>query len=263
MKHDFHALYRRPLQAIALLTRIPIRVTWEDDLKWGGLVGCFPLAGYIVGGISLAAAWAWLRFAPAWGNAPVSYASAAAALLVLIGAWLTGALHLDGWADLCDGCFASVTRERRLEIMSDPHLGGFGITSLILLLLLKTSAVSSMLAFADAANPPIILLVAPVMARWAAAVALSFKPVPLANPNGMAAMVRNGLTPFQPILATLLLAPVFILACHTAIVAAAVSIAAAAVVLAFARAKLGGLNGDVLGAIIEFSETVTLLVTQC
>src|SRR5262249_36912768 len=61
-----------------------------------------------------------------------------AAFLVLV-AWvgLTGALHLDGFCDLCDGLFGGHTAEDRLQIMKDPHLGTFGLTGGVLLLLGK------------------------------------------------------------------------------------------------------------------------------
>ena len=42
---------------------------------------------------------------------------------------LTGALHVDGFCDLCDGLFGGQTAEERLRIMKDPHLGTFGLPS--------------------------------------------------------------------------------------------------------------------------------------
>lgn len=261
--NSFRCLYRRPLQAIALLTRIPVRVKWEDDLRWGGIAGCFPVAGYAVGGISLLVAWAWLRYAPLFGKAPLAMGSMGiAALLVAVGAWTTGALHLDGWADFCDGCFASASRERRLEIMADPHLGGFGVVGLAILLLLKFAALSSILTFTDS-NTPLVVLAAPVAARWVVSLALAIRAIPLANPRGMAAKARDGLGLAQLALATLLMAPMFALSWRIALAATLSSLAAAAIALVFAKRQLGGINGDVLGAIIELSETTALMVTPC
>ena len=61
----------------------------------------------------------------------------AAALVLVVWAALTGALHLDGWADCCDALFVPVDRARSLEIMKDPRVGGFGVVGLMLLLLVK------------------------------------------------------------------------------------------------------------------------------
>lgn len=263
--NDLRHICRRPLQAVALLTRIPVRVEWEENLRWGKIAGCFPLAGYAVGAISLLASWAWLRFSPGCGNAPWTYANVAAAMLVATSAWTTGALHLDGWADFCDGCFASASREKRLAIMSDPRLGGFGAAGLGILLLLKFSALSSILATASLAetSAPPIILAAPVAARWSATLALSIRGIPLANPNGMAAKARDGLDLAELALATLLLAPLFALSWRVALAATLSSIAASFAVLLFAKRQIGGINGDVLGASIEFSETIALMVTPC
>ena len=255
---------RRPLQALSLLTRVPVKVKWDIGDRWGPIVGWFPLAGYATGGISLLTAWAWLRYGAAFGSAPWSYSNVAAAAIVAAGAWATGALHLDGWADFCDGCFVSAPRERRLAIMADPRLGAFGITGLALLLLAKYSALSSMLSMATlTGGAPLSILAAPVAARWAATIALSIRAVPLAVADGMAAKARDGLGAAQPLLATILLAPLFALSWRTAAYAAAAGIISAAALSLAAWRRIGGLNGDILGAIIEFSETIALAVTPC
>src|SRR4029077_9574681 len=66
------------------------------------------------------------------------------AFLILL-AWiaLTGALHVDGFCDVCDGLFGGQTPEDRLRIMKDPHLGTFGLVGGVLLLLGKFVAIQS------------------------------------------------------------------------------------------------------------------------
>src|SRR5438552_18043012 len=70
-----------------------------------------------------------------------------AAFLTLL-AWLgvTGALHLDGLCDLCDGLFGGKTPEDRLRIMKDPHVGAFGVVGLVLQLLGKFVLLNELLA---------------------------------------------------------------------------------------------------------------------
>src|SRR6266480_7666006 len=88
---------------------------------------------------------------------------ALAALLVVGLVILTGGLHLDGLMDTCDGLFGGSTRERKLEIMRDSHVGAFGVLGGVCILLLKFAIFSSLdihyLALA-------LLMVLPV-ARWA------------------------------------------------------------------------------------------------
>src|SRR2546422_5138731 len=69
-----------------------------------------------------------------------SYRSAlvAAAAGILAWVWLTGALHLDGLADLVDALAASHRDPQRfLTVLADPHLGAFGAVSVVLVLMLK------------------------------------------------------------------------------------------------------------------------------
>ncbi|MBX6311300.1 MAG: adenosylcobinamide-GDP ribazoletransferase, partial [Isosphaeraceae bacterium] len=65
-------------------------------------------------------------------------------LLLAAGVLLTGGLHLDGLADTCDGLFLWGGPERRLAVMRDPHIGSFGATGLLLVLLGKYAALVSL-----------------------------------------------------------------------------------------------------------------------
>lgn len=170
---------------------------------------------------------------------------------MVVGLWvgLTGALHLDGFADACDSLFAAASRERRLEILRDVHLGTFGAAGLILLLIAKVAAAStaSFQAF----------LIAPVMGRWAMTYASAF---PLARNDGMAAMFRQGVNRRIILAATVVAA---LLAGLTGVLGLASFVASALVatlIAWFARNRLGGLTGDIYGMICESVELVALLV---
>ena len=67
-----------------------------------------------------------------------------AALALAFWVLLTGGLHLDELADCFDGMFHASNPERRLQIMKDPHMGAFGVIGLILVLLIKFSALTSL-----------------------------------------------------------------------------------------------------------------------
>ena len=89
----------------------------------------FPLIGEMIGGAVLLAAWL------VAGKFGWAFGGAFAGVLVIV--FLTRALHLDGLSDTVDAFFAAQTREKRLEIMKDPHIGAFGAAAVVLALLCK------------------------------------------------------------------------------------------------------------------------------
>ena len=212
--------------ALALLTVLPLapKGVGEEDFKRS--VAFFPLAGYLLG-LPLALL-ALLPLPPGL--------SAALGVALLLG--LTGFLHLDGLLDLADALLGARPREERLRILKDPHLGAFafGVGGVYLLLLFQALAL---------VQDPLFLLLFPGWARFA------FLPFlhryPLLGP-GMAALVRGGPWPFAllPALPFLLPSPL-------------PALLAAWGVARLAWARLGGLNGDALGAMIALGEVVLLL----
>lgn len=238
------------LRALGLLTVLPVRLPEDDGALPGRAMAFYPLVGALVGAVLAGLAWL-LRLAGTAQHAPLL----PAALLLAAWAGLTGALHLDGWADCCDALFAPVGRERRLEIMKDPRLGGFGAAGLILLLLIKLAALQGV-----AAGPAgsWALVAIPALARWAAVVAA--KGYPSARPGGMGDYFRRGLGGRELLIATAIAA---VMAAPLLWRGALLWGAAGAALLALAasaRARLGGLTGDVYGAIIELAETAALVV---
>ena len=66
--------------------------------------------------------------------------------MLALGAMLTGGLHEDGLSDTADGLFGGWTRERRLEIMKDSRVGSYGVLALVLVTLVRWSALTAILA---------------------------------------------------------------------------------------------------------------------
>ena len=237
------------LRAVGLLTILPVRVPADDSTPPGRTMAFYPLVGALIGAGLAGLAWLLGR---------IGLAEAApllpAALVLAVWAALTGALHLDGWGDCCDALFVPVSRERRLEIMKDPRLGGFGAAGLILLLLVKLAALRWRAA--QPARAPALIAI-PALARWAAVIAA--KAYPAARPGGMGDFFRRGLGRRELVIATLLSA----LAAAPLLWRGAILWAAAVLALlamaSLARARLGGLTGDVYGATIELTETAALV----
>lgn len=241
------------LKAISLLTRLPVRVTWDDTTPPGRMMAWYPVVGLVLG-LLLAlpvAAFGYGLPAPA-----VPLLGPAIVLAIWVG--LTGALHLDGWADFCDAMFVHASREKRLQIMADPRLGSFGATGLVVLLLLKLAAlqgIMQMLAQRPTLFP--LLIGAPVLARTAIVwVCWTF---PLAKPDGMAAHFKQGLARRDLILALATAALVAACAGWRGLVCIGLAVLTAGLLGRLAVRKIGGITGDVLGATVEAVETVVLV----
>lgn len=224
--------------ALALLTIIPIRYREPITAR---AYAWFPFVGLLLGA-SLVAAQFLLR--------AIFSNLVAAALLLALWVTLSGALHLDGFADACDALFAATTRERRLEILRDVHLGTFGAVGLILLLVVKFAAIASTTSFAP-------LLLAPVLGRWAMVFAATF---PLARSSGMAAMFRAGLSRRIVFSATMFTALVCTCLGARGVVAFVTAFVIAFLLARLAQNRLGGLTGDIYGAICESVEVTVLLM---
>ena len=228
-------------------------------------MAAYPLVGALIGMLLVGLGWLLTagigRLQGEIGVAGAGLSPLLAAALVLA-AWaaLTGMLHLDGWADCCDALVAPLSRERRLEVMKDPRLGSFGGTGLILLLVVELAAVTEVLApITDRPLAGLLpLLVAPVLGRWAVVIAAAS--FPLARPDGMGASFRRGLGRREVILATLTTAVACLVMGWGGLVLWAAAGLALLGMARLATAWLGGLTGDVYGAIVELTETVILVV---
>jgi len=114
-----------------------------------------PLVGAVVGGLAGIAGWAVSLAAPH---------VLAVALAFGLSIVLTGALHIDGFLDSCDAVFASVTVQRRLEILKDPRHGTFAIAFFAVLCAVWLAALASI----DPQRLPLALAFAAAAARWIA-----------------------------------------------------------------------------------------------
>lgn len=229
--------------ALGFLTVLPAR---RVEFRPGGLgrAGAwFPCIGLLMGGLLAGVFWLSSQF-----FSPLLVGG------LTTGAWaiLTGALHLDGFADCCDGLLASTSPQRRLEIMRDPRTGAFAVTGLTLLLLIKTGAIASLTA------PFPALLLTPVWARW---LILPVARQKSASTGGMGADFAAGLTPF--VLAAALVLPLALslfFFSWAGLMAVLLAHVVGGLTALLARKRLGGVTGDVFGMTVELGETAMLLV---
>jgi adenosylcobinamide-GDP ribazoletransferase len=186
-----------------------------------------------------------------------------AVLAVAVLGVLTGGLHLDGLADTVDGLASRRPRDQALEIMRRGDTGPLGVAALVFAVLLQVTALA---ALGGTLAVPALVLSA-VTARTA--VILATGPAfPAARPGGFGALVA-GRTPARVCAAAVavLLAAVAAFGLLDGGVALAVRLLAATAaglltatgVCGAARSRLGGLTGDVFGAVVEITMTATLV----
>lgn len=227
------------------LTRVPLGSAAADAPVMDRAPMWFPLVGAVVGGIAGAA------FAGAsWLAGPF----VGAAVAVAVGALVTGAFHHDGLADIADAFGGGWDVEQRLAILKDSRHGTYGVVSLVCVLAVQVAALTAL----DRVEGATMLVVAHTVARAAAVGLLRW--APRAPRPGLGVDVASRLrTPYALVaLATaVVLAAVALGALVPWVLAAAALGAAATAVLA--RRKIGGINGDVLGAAEQVAETLVLV----
>jgi adenosylcobinamide-GDP ribazoletransferase len=184
------------------------------------------------------------------------------AVVVGLDALLTRGLHLDGLADTVDGLGSYAGRERALQIMKSPEVGPFGVATLALTLLVQSAAIGAL-----SGRPWPALLSCVVAASAAGRLAAAWgcrRGVPPARPDGLGALVAGTAGWAALVTATLSVAAVAVPGVPgrpwQGPLGVAVGLAASLALLRHTVRRLGGITGDVLGALVEISATLTYLV---
>jgi adenosylcobinamide-GDP ribazoletransferase len=125
---------------IQFFTRIPINKNLQcekENFREGAIF--FPVIGLIIGSIQFALALGLRRWIPI---------NILSALVVLVPVIITGALHLDGLGDLCDGFYAfKGGKDKIIEIMKDSTIGTFACAAIIFDVLLKYTIIENLIAY--------------------------------------------------------------------------------------------------------------------
>jgi cobalamin 5'-phosphate synthase/cobalamin synthase len=234
--------------ATGFLTRVPVPLV-AGALDVGRAARWFPLIGAALGGAAALIAW---TLHEAIGLPP----ALTAILVVGLGAWVTGAIHLDGLADTADGFGGGHTRDDVLRIMRDPVIGSYGAVGLVLIVATKVAALATLLE-RDAALP--FLVAAPAMSRWTVVALGAWLPYARAE-GGLGLAVTRASDVTGLVIASAITAAIALAALRTA---AVLPWAAAALVTLMlgraARRRIGGITGDVFGAGVELAETAVLV----
>ena len=228
------------LAALAFLT--PLGRAREPDSR---SFSWFPLVGALLGA-AVGAVW--------WGAGELWAPAVAATIAVATDLALTGALHVDGLADTADGVLPHLDRRRRLEVMSQPDVGAFAVATVVVTLVMRVTVLASM--------TPNVALVAAIWCASRTLMAVTARTVPYARSEGglASAFLGGRPAPVAAVGAACSIALGIVAMGGRGAVAVVAAALAGAAVVAFARRRLGGFTGDVLGAAGVIGETVGLLV---
>lgn len=235
------------LIAFQFLTRIPVGRTIEaSHAEFRRAVAFLPIVGLVLGSIVAGLDWAVQKVLPI-------NVSSAVAIVTLVS--LTGALHLDGLGDFCDGVFGGGTRERALKIMKDIHIGVFGVVGICCALLLKYVSLAALVG----SYRWRILIVVPVLSRWIAVVTITFFPYARSEQGLGSLFKQTGKLPF--LLATAMTVGITLVIANVLGVWLLLGMGITVSVCALQVNRfLGGLTGDCYGAFIELAEVIGLVI---
>lgn len=244
--------------ALSLFTVLPV---WDGtglgEGEAAAAVLWLPAVGLLLGGLGASAV---LGVGAGGASGPRRLLGAVLAVTLL--ALLTGGLHLDGLADTADGLGSRRPATQALDIMRRSDVGPMGVAALVLLLLIQVAALATVPRTSLAAAA---LVLAEVTGRVSVVVATGS---PAARPGGFGALVAGQTTTRDRAVSVMLLGCAVAIsgvAIGGAALAAAGLIAALAGLLAgellrlAARRRLGGMTGDVFGAIAEVSAAASLM----
>ncbi len=243
------------LAAFKFLTIIPVPLRREETPgEVGRSMVYFPVVGLIIGLLLAGSNWLFSLLLPS---------AVANGLLIVSLVVITGALHLDGFVDTCDGIAGHKSVEDRWQIMRDSHAGAFGVVGVVLLLLVKylslNSLPESLLVFA--------LVLMPVVSRWAMVYAVFA--YPYAIPEGLGKVFKQTISWQRFTVATVITVIIAIGLAWLADIASfylaglAIMLGTWVIIVIMAnylKRKFSGLTGDSYGAINEVAEVIVLIL---
>lgn len=242
MKKYFHSW----ILMLTFLTRIPFPIHFEfntDDYARG--IFYFPLIGGIIGLLL----WPIIfvqRFIPA-GVFPF--------IIIILYLLIVGGIHVDGIGDLFDGIFSARDQKRMLEIMSDSHIGAFGVVGIILYFMGMYVGLYEVM---HTELFPVILISMPVIGRSVALIGAGLSRY--AKPEGLGKAIVDRVGPLTSLMLSLVLVAAYFVFFPMIGLSIIVTLVVMLYILWRIHRTLDGITGDVLGALVEISQIVFLIV---
>ena len=241
-------MLRDMLTAFRTLTILPL--PGKDTTDFSRTLFFFPLVGGFLG---------FLTFALLAGAERVGFAhpQVLSALSVALITWLTGCLHVDGVGDVADAFGAGKGKERILEILKDPRMGSFGVTAIVLDLLIKVWCWQFFLARGEVG----VIVWSLVFARSMQGLFIAFVPNARTGSIAGAFGVKSAFGKAMVVLSFLIAGSINAIeaSISTALLYAASSLVVSALFGLYCVKKIGGITGDCVGTANELVEISVLL----
>ena len=246
MKTYMTELIRHFLAAVGFLSIIPTgRTTILTPEELGHFPAFYPAVGLLFG----------LDMFILWHLCSLVLPPAPTAVLVVVFLVVVNrGFHLDGLADAADALFCHKSRDQKLLIMKDSRQGTFGVLAIVLNILLKVQFVALVAPLA-----PWVLILWPVWGRLAASV-VAVRSLYVGDPSGLGKWMVDNSTNRELLWA---LGFTILLSAFGGVAAVLVALLAGGLGLVFTwiwEKALGGITGDLLGATIELTEIITIIL---
>lgn len=239
------------LLALQFLTRVPVTMKQQvEDRNLGRAMAYFPIIGMLLG----------LLLAAAHGLFSLFFAPSAADLgAIILLTVVTGNMHLDGLMDTADSFFSGKPRERVLEIMKDSRVGSHGVTAGCLALLSKLVLLGQL----PQEGKVWALILFPTLGRWAQVYAAALYPYVRAGQGNGKSNFTHYVGKREVVLASAFTLPAIILVLGLkGVWLAGVAFTGAAFFGWYVSKRIGGITGDILGAMNEWIEVLSLIALK-
>lgn len=231
------------LIALQFLTIFPVKIKEAQNTDFGKSLIFFPIVGLFIG-VILALTNFMFNFLPP----PVK-----AVLILSASIIVSGALHLDGFADTCDGLYGNKTKEEALAIMKDSGIGAMAAIGLILLLIAKFSILTAVVQ----QNLWKLLIAMPVFSRWMQVFACFFstyartegKAKYFVESAGKKELLTAAFFTLAVLITLLKLKGVFLFI---------ITMIPLLIFIKYVKKRINGMTGDTIGATAEIAEVLIL-----
>lgn len=171
-------------------------------------------------------------------------------------AFLTRCLHLDGFADTLDGLASAGTKERILEVMRDSRIGAFGVIGLILLIGAKYLALDQI----SAESVPCSLVLMTTMGR-SSMVLVCYRSPYARSGEGLGKPFAENIALREVLISSALTFGIafLLMGVKGMVLFLGIGLFSIGYRLFFLK-KLGGVTGDILGAVNELTELLCLIL---
>lgn len=237
--------------AFSMYSKIPMpNVYWsKENMRY---VICFlPLVGAVIGGILML----WFTVCLKLNINNACFAAVAAAIPVFV----TGGIHADGFIDTSDALSSYGNKQKRLEILSDPHVGAFGIISAVMYYLLYFGFMNEITIYGETA----MISLGFVMSRALCAIEIVL--MKTAKNTGLLYEFSSSINKAVTLIVTILM----LAACGLVMIFLSPYIGGAVLLMLmllvlyykfFIAKKIGGITGDTCGWFIQMCELITVIV---